>query len=458
MSLSRRDFLKLAGSSAASMAMLSRLGQMGLVSAQDMTTIAFGGWGGVAEDEGVQAAIQVFMEEHPDIAVEWQHTPDAGEYGRVLLTNYAAGTAPDASFILSDQYETLALTGALMDITDLIQEDPVLGQPGYFLEPQESDRCAVNGRWYGIGSTWVAHHIYYNAEIFEAAGITPPGFLDDEIWAWDDFLEIAKQLTEDSAGRHPDDAGFDPEDIQKWAISWPMSDWYAPSTMVFSNGGTLINEDGLLALDSPEALEALQKLADLVHVHHVAPRGSSIESLGMTNTQMIDTGRLAMGVDGSWALAWMNPSMMNVKMGTGALPMMKTPATTMQAHFHSVLSSTQNPEAAWQWVRFLATPFYQEHFAKIGLWTPNQTAMLTEEGLEGWITEGIHPDNYSQWATDYLPAHGVAAHLPPGWPEAHNDYLVPAFEALANGEPAESVFPDAVASANEVLTAMKESL
>ena len=60
-----------------------------------------------------------------------------------------------------------------MDITDLVKNDPLLGQPGYFLEPQESDRCEVNGRWFGIGSTWVAPHIYYNAEMFEAEGITP---------------------------------------------------------------------------------------------------------------------------------------------------------------------------------------------------------------------------------------------------------------------------------------------
>ena len=64
-------------------------------------------------------------------------------------------------------------------------------------------------------------------------------------------------------------------------------------------------------------------------------------------------------------------------------------------------------------MRFLATPFYQEHFCKIGLWIPNQTAMLTEEGLKGWIREGIHPPNYSQFATDYLPKHGVAVAIPP---------------------------------------------
>lgn len=316
----------------------------------------------------------------------------------------------------------------------------------------------INGRWYGIGSTWVAHHIYYNADIFEAAGITPPGFQDDEIWEWEEFLDICNELTLDSAGRHPNDDGFDSDNVQQYAIDWPMGWWMPLTAAVFSNGGEIFNEDGLIALDSPEAMEAMQRVADLIFVHHVAPRSSSMESLGMNNTQMIDTGRLAMGIDGSWALSWMNPTLLSVNMGTGALPKMVKPATALQAHFHSVLSSTEHPEEAWEWVRFLATPFYQEHFSKIGLWTPNQSAMLTDEGLEGWITEGIHPANYAEWATDYLPAHGVAVSLPAGWIEANNDYIQPAIDAIANGEQAVDVFPDAVASANEVLLAMKENM
>lgn len=455
--LSRRDFLKTTGSSAAALSALSGLGSLAPSIAaasgpqQEVTNIVFGGWGATAEDEGVQAAIEVFEAENPNITVEWQLTPAAGDYMQVLFTNFAAGTAPDTSFIVADDYESLRTEGLLMDITDLIQNDPLLGQENYFIEPQESNRCADdNGRWHGIGSTWVTPHIYYNAELFDEMGITPPGFLDDEIWDWDTFVENAKQLTVDSAGRHPDDAGFDPDDIQRFGVDWPL--WWIPiGSAVYANGGSFITEDGLVGLDSPEALEAMQRLSDLIYVHHVAPRTAALESLGMTNTQMIDTGRLAMAVDGSWALSWMNPSTVSVPMGTGALPMMTQPASIMQAHFHSIISSTAHPDEAWQWIRFLATPFYQEHFAKIGLWLPNQTAMVTEEGLEGWVTEGIHPENYSQIVTDYLPAHGVSMRIPPGYTEANSNFITPAFEALAAGTPAEEAMVSAIQQSNDII-------
>lgn len=456
LNLSRRNFMKMMGASAALGAYVSPLGSAMRSFGQEATNITFGGWGGVAEDEGVKSAIEVFEEENPGITVEWQHTPNAGDYMTVLLTNIAAGTAADTGFITSDSFETLRQNGALLDITDQIKNDPLLGQENYFIEPQETNRCAdADGRWHGIGSTWVAHHIYYNAAIFEEEGITPPGFQDDEIWDWDSFLDIARQFTVDSAGRHPNDAGFDPDDIQRWGVNWEF--WWMPiAAVVHANGGTYITEDGLLGLDSPEAIEAMQRLSDLINVHHVAPRGATLSDLGMNATQMIDGGRLAMAVDGSWALSWLNPSTVTVPMGTGALPKMAQPAAFMQAHFHSVLASTEHPEEAWQWIRFLATPFYQTHFAEIGLWIPNQTAMLTEEGLATWITEGIHPENYSQFATDYLPAHGVAGRIPSGYIEASSSFIQPAFDALAAGTPASEVFPDAVQQANAILLAAQQ--
>lgn len=450
---SRRRFLQIMGATAAAGAFLSPREALFLAQAQNATNISFGGWGGVAEDEGVKAAIEAFHAEQNAIRVEWQHTPDAGEFGRVLLTNLAAGTAPDTSFILSDQYETLRQNDVLLDITDYIQNDPLLGQANYFIQPQETNRCAdANGRWHGIGSTWVAHHIYYNQALFDEAGVTPPGFADDEIWEWDSFVEAAKQLTKDSSGRHPDDAGFDPDDIQQWGVDWGM--WWMPlAAAVHSNGGQFITDDGLSGLDSPEAMEALQRLSDLIYVHNVAPRSASLTNLGMNNTQMVDSNRLAMAIDGSWALSWMNPGLMQVPMGTGALPKMKQPATIMQAHFHSVLASTRHPDEAWQWVRYLSTPFYQTQFLKIGLWLPSQTALATEEGMASWITEGVHPDNYKQFVSEYIPKYGVAARLPAGYIEAQNDYLQPAFDALAAGEPVDKVFPDAVKQANQVLEA-----
>src|SRR5260221_561084 len=350
--LSRRDFLKYSGAAAAIAAYgLPLSGMFREVAAQGSTKISFMGWGGQVEDNGVRAAVAEFQKQNANITVDWiqiptQTTPD---FTSAFLAQVAAGTAPDSAFIDSSNYETFAKKGLLLDITDRIKNDKDLGAKDYFIQPQETSRCADDsGKWHGIGACWVAPHLYYNADLLDKAGIKAPGFKDDEIWSWDTFVANAKQLTVDSKGKHPDDSGFNKDDVVQWGVQWSFNNWTFLASAVVSNGGAY-TANGKSGLDSDAAIQAIQNVADLIFKHHVAPQDATLTSLGMTNTQMIDSGKLALAVDGSWALSWMNPTTMtHVKMGTRAMPAMKQPRSYIPSHFHSALASNQHPDEAWQ--------------------------------------------------------------------------------------------------------------
>src|SRR5438093_9325 len=139
--LSRRDFLKITGASAALAASgLPLNGMLRKAAAQGATEITFMGWGGQQEDNGVRAAVAEFEKTNPAIKVTWvqiptQTTPD---FTSAFLSNVAAGTAPDSSFVDASNYETFAKKGLLMDITDHIKNDPQLGAKDYFIQPQET--------------------------------------------------------------------------------------------------------------------------------------------------------------------------------------------------------------------------------------------------------------------------------------------------------------------------------
>lgn len=451
--LSRRDFLR-ATAGFAGLAALTACAAPGAAPAGGgagasaaPVEITFMGWGGTEEDEGVRAAIEVFQGEEPNIQVTWLHTPE--NYGEKFLANIAAGNPPDTAFVGSDIYRTFIRDGVLMDITDQLKADDLVGADGYFIEPQETERCTQDAKWYGIGSCWVAPHIYYNADIFAEAGVEPPSNNPDEAWGWDQFVEAAKQLTVDVNGNHPGDAGFDPDNIDRYGVHWPTSS-IAINSAIASNDGFWIDPDtGLLAIDKAEATQGIQAVADLVLVHQVMPQAAAMEALGMTNTQMLENGKLAMAIDGSWALAWMHK--INATLGTAALPGLKHTATTMQAHLHSALAATEHPEEAWRWVRFLSTPFYQTQFCKIGLWLPSQTALMTDDGLNTWITEGVHPEGYTQIATDFVTRFGQVLYQPVGWNEA-SGIITPALDAVWIGDQtAEEAMTAAVPQANEIL-------
>lgn len=455
--LSRRNFLKFSGLTLGTLALAACApaaapGQAGTASsdaapAQGVTQISFMGWGNPGEDEGVRKAIAQFETETPNIKVEWLHTPE--QYAEKFLALVAAGTPPDTAFIGSDNYRTYIKDKLLLDITDFLEADTLVGADGYFIQPQETDRCTQEGRWYGIGSCWVAPHIYYSVDTFEKAGVEPPSMDPEQAWTWQQFIEAGRALTVDANGNHPGDAAFDVNNVTTWGVDWPT--WWIPlHSAILSNGGDWIDPNTqLLTLDKPEATEAIQSIADLSLVHQIAPMAAAFASLGMTNTQMLESGKLAMAIDGSWALDWMKE--MKTPLGTGVLPKMKVPATTMQAHLHSGLASTKSPDAAWQWVRFLSTPYYQLQFCRTGLWLPSQTALATPEGLSQWISKDVHPAGYENMVTTYLPKYGHVMYMPAGYPKT-SSVIQPAFDAIFIGDQkAADAMPSVVAEANAML-------
>jgi multiple sugar transport system substrate-binding protein len=451
--LSRRDFIKAAsaGAAAAAVAAVPFSVASAKPAAQEVVDISFMGWGDPVEDLGVRSAIDVFQQEQSAVTVTWLHTTDA-DYNAKLLANVAAGTPPDTAFISQSNFNTLVHDGLTMDITDLVQADPLISAPGYFIEPQETERSTNReGRWHGIGSTWTALHLYYNIPLLEAAGIEPPDFADDKIWDWDTFVTNAKALTLDANGNHPGDEGFDVNNVTQWGFYMDTSWWMIFDAMARFNGGQL-SSGGLLTLDTPEAMAGIQAVADLIYVHQVMPQAVFFNDLGMSATQMIDTGRLAIVADGSWALASMQE--MTTPFGVGPVPQLSPDGRASgQGHLHAILAGSQKADAAWAWLSFLATPFYQTHFNKLGLWIPNQTGLLTEEGLDSWITEGVHPANYRAFVSDYIPAYMSPSIVPAGYPRTQPIFQPALDQVMLGAAQAADVFPAAIAEANAILQA-----
>jgi len=421
--------------------------------AQAPVTIGFMGWGGPEESQGVIDLITMFEHEHPDIKVTWLHTPR--DYMPKLLANIAAGTPPDTLFCWKEVYKKWARDGMLLDITDYMQADPMLGQPDYFLQPQERDRVLWQGRQYGIGACFVGPHLYYNPDRFTEAGIEPPSNDPEESWPFDQFVETARQLTHDGKGRHPGESGFDANDVQQWGLMGGQHGEHLYS-FVLSNGGVWIDEaTNSYQLDQPASTDVIQKLANLTLVDKIVPEASTLKDLGMSNTQMLETGRLAMAVDGTYALAWVRK--INAPLGTAAMPKFIRPVTIIQSDIRCGMSATKHPEACWQWLRALAGPWYQSIFLKMGLWWPSQTSLMTAEGMKTWITErkspteGVHPAGYEVLVDKFVRNYGVSPYVPPGILESEA-VIRAALDSVRNGNrTAVEAMAEAVPEATAVL-------
>jgi multiple sugar transport system substrate-binding protein len=189
----------------------------------------------------------------------------------------------------------------------------------------------------------------------------------------------------------------------------------------------------------------------LINKYHVAPVHSAMEALGMSNTQMLETGKLAMAIDGSWALSWLY-KISPLGHGLCCRVWRQRPAQTCRRTLHSGFASTKHPEAAWEWVRFLSTPFYQTQFCKIGLWLPSQSELMTEtRSCRVGSPKAYTRKATSTFPTKFLPQYGRVLYQPPGWAEA-SQILQPGFDKLFVGDAtAEQAMAEVVPDANAVL-------
>ncbi len=87
--------------------------------------------------------------------------------------------------------------------------------------------------------------LYYNADVFKAAGVDPAVAFD----TWASFATEAEKLQEVLGGN--------PVLALSYNKDWPAQ------TIIQSNGGRVLNDDGTFGFTSDEAKEAMQTIADL---------------------------------------------------------------------------------------------------------------------------------------------------------------------------------------------------
>jgi multiple sugar transport system substrate-binding protein len=389
-------------------------------------------WGSALEKQAIEDGLVLFHQQQPKIRVEYLHQPDA--YDDKLQALLAAGTAPDVFKVGGALYADYIVAGALMDITDRIKKDPLLGKADYFIQPFEQERSTYRGKWYGIGSTAQERILYYNVEALKQSGVAPPPVDPEKAWGWSEFQQHARRLT------------VRPGDLaERLGAHWPTGE-YGPA--VVANGGTIIDPKTLrYALDQPEAIDAVQRVADLTLKDRVS--ATAAEQQGGTVVQHLASGKFAMMLGGNWLLLDLAP--LGFKYGAGVLPKLKRPATTMTSSTTSVGKDTKKPDAAWQLFRFLNTDDYQLPLVQKGLWNPSHTTLLSASGVKKWLDPRVHPEGYERLVTDFMVKYGYADIPAAGIRKASTVLNEGLSQVWAGRAAAADVLKDTVARANKVL-------
>ena len=359
--------------------------------------LVFTYWGSPFERKAVEKVVQKFNQQHPKIRVRPQHIPNSN-YTTKLLTMVAAGTAPDIAYIPDPMISKWASAGWLIDLSDHFQNDPEASNrmPQIYYKVQDKVVGANCGNEIII--------LYYNKQVFDQAGLAYPPATAEKAWSWEEFVAVCQKLTRDRNGYDATNPNFEAEYITTYAVAFPQAMFFA-LPFIYSNGGQMASDDGhKLLLNRPAAVDALQKMQDLVYRYHVAPTPSTLQSMP-SSSFMLQTGKVAMDITGHWKILDLNQ--MGFDWGMGVLPYFKQPTTIMCGCPLGIFTSSEHQEEAFQLFKALGDTASNDLFSN-GLWMPLHVEDYTEPvRISQWLNgrRGVYPAEARGVLVDYTINH-----------------------------------------------------
>jgi ABC-type glycerol-3-phosphate transport system substrate-binding protein len=269
-SLTRRRFLQGVAAAAPSAMLLSSsagttFAQSGhsTIDTQQNVTISLAHWWG----EQFAHYIPI-IKQQVGIDVSEQRTPYP-EFDQKLLTQLAGNTAPDVFLWDANNNGSLFNSNATVPFDDYLAANNV-DMSKWNIPP--SQEVGFDGKIMGL-STFTMQDliVHVNKQLADQDGLlaNAPLWGTDrfDTWRWDDFVNWLKAGTKTANGQ-----------VQQYGLSSGDTSYLAVlfRALVADNGGGIFDDDWnynetTSLLDQPPALDAAQKIVDLITVHKVAP-------------------------------------------------------------------------------------------------------------------------------------------------------------------------------------------
>ena len=336
-SIAAVGILALAGCTAASDGGDSPDTSNGAVSTSgDQVTITW--WDNQQTESGLsefqQIAVDRFMAENPDIVVEVETIPYP-EYQQRLQLAVQGGNSPTIATV--DQIWTagLAAGGNLIPLDSFVAGSDSVQEANFFAGAWDS--AVVDGQVFGIPfNVDVWQFTFYNEDLLTAAGVDP-----ESLTTWEGLEAAGEALTGDGnfgVGLF----GHLGEDTV-----------VVMDSFIFSNGGDVLDSNGMCALNQAPAVEALEYLANL---QQYAPSGILNNSSGDMRELFLN-GSLAMEFWPALEQPTLQASDINWGFVAGTAPEGKTPVGTYGGWNLGLFAdaSEEEREAAWRFVEFLTS-------------------------------------------------------------------------------------------------------
>src|ERR1700694_459887 len=284
-----------------------------------------------AEDALVQQNLNNFTTAHPNIHINWSPIP--GDYPTKMRANVASGTVPDVFYLTPGMSSEYISSGKLLNLSPYMGKDGVKASD-YYSALINPFTC-TSGQVYGLPKDWNSLGVFYNKQMFQAAGLPFP----TESWTWDDLKNDAQKLTKNPGT---------PNSVYGISLSADASRWGA---FLLANGGAVLNKNGTQAtFNNQVGIDTLNYYASFLKNN----TGALPTTVGAPwNGDAFGKQRAAMAIEGGWLIPYMASTYPNVQYDIAPLP--SSPdgkrANLTFTNAWSAFSGTKHPEAAWELIK-----------------------------------------------------------------------------------------------------------
>lgn len=305
--------------------------------------------------------IEAFEAENPDIDIEFSFFP-WGPFFEKLDAAYAAGDPPDVHRQDDDEIPFFAQRGVLLPLDDYLAE--YLNPEDLYWDTVES--TAINGENYVSVPAVRVGQLWYNKDMFEAAGVPLPPSSYEEAWTWDEFVEAATALTDAENQVYGVGAIDNPDFI---------------TSIGRSRGARILSEDCTeFLMDDPVMVETMQMIADMMQVDGIAADPETLEAFGGA-TEMFNAGQLAMRYGDT-----RDVPEADFNFDVTMLPVFEghDPVIFAAIENYGVAASTEHPEEAAKFAAYLMSEDAQRVLAE----TKNVIPINRTAAEEVWVNQG----------------------------------------------------------------------
>ena len=240
-------------------------------------------WNGFTGPDGpaLQQVVDDFNASQDDIEVKTNIMPWDTLYQKVL-TSVASDGGPDIIAMSASRIPQFADEGLFMPVDDYYEN---ADNDSAALAEAAVEASIYDGQNYGVPVNYAPMMMYYNKDLFTAAGLDP----EAPPATWDEFAAMVPQLSKDENGDgKPEQYAIALADHETVPIF--------PS-LLWGTGGGIVSEDGSTStLGDPETIEALEFWVSLVTEQQASPIGLS----GADADKLFQTGKAAIEIVGPW--------------------------------------------------------------------------------------------------------------------------------------------------------------